>query len=197
MKTAAIAVAAACALPLAAAAADTPVPRMLKGMEKGSWRTEILEHSEAKPGQKMPAMTICTDNLMQQGKEQQANAKSEQQCTHRLLKDIADEAVMETTCPKNTVVTTMKRENANSMLADIVAKGDHPMKMKMRYTHLGPCREGQATMSLDKNSEQCKKVQASVAKMDPAKECASAGAQRAQCEQMLRQQIAQAKAMCN
>ena len=186
-----------CALPLAAAAADAPVPRMLKGMEKGSWRTEILEHSEAKPGQQMPAMTVCTDNLMKQGKEHEASAKSEQQCKHRLLKDSADEAVMETTCPKNTVVTTMKRESPSSMLADIVAKGEHPMHLKMRYTHLGPCREGQAALSYDKNSEQCKKIQASMAKMDPAKECANAGAQRAQCEQTMRQQIAQAKAMCN
>ena len=194
MKTVAMLVL--CALPLAAFAQDMPVPRLLKGMEKGSWRTEVLEHSEAK-GQKLPAMTMCTDNLMKQAREAQAKGKSEQKCKQRLLKDEADEAVMEITCPENTVVTTMKRESAKSMLADIKATGKHPMTMKMRYTYQGACREGQAAMGMDKDSEQCKKVRESVAKMDPAKQCANAGANREQCESMMRQQIAQAKAMCN
>ena len=194
-----IIIAAVCALPFAVAVAaeDFPMPRMLKGMDKGQWKVDILEHSEAKPGQKMPAMTMCTDNLMKQAKEHQAAAKSKDKCTQRLLKDGADEAVMETACSKSTVVTTMKRESAKSVLADIKSTGEHPMNMKMRYTHLGPCREGQAAMSFDKNSEQCKKIQASMANMDPTQRCAGAGANREQCEKMMRQQIAQAKAMCN
>ena len=194
-----IIIAAVCALPFAVAVAaeDFPMPRMLKSMDKGQWKVDILEHSEAKPGQKMPAMTMCTDNLMKQAKEHQAAAKSKDKCTQRLLKDGSDEAVMETACPKRTVVTTMKREGSKSVLADIKSTGEHPMNMKMRYTHLGPCREGQAAMSFDKNSEQCKKIQASMANMDPTQRCAGAGANREQCEKMMRQQIAQAKAMCN
>ena len=97
----------------------------------------------------------------------------------------------------NTVVTTMKRESAKSMLADIKATGKHPMTMKLRYTYQGACREGQAAMGMDKDSEQCKKIRESVAKMDPAKSCAGSGSNREQCESMIRQQIAQAKAMCN
>ena len=195
MKTVAMLVL--CALPLAAFAQDMPVPRLLKGMEKGSWRTEVLEHSEAK-GQKLPAMTMCTDNLMKQAQEQQSKGKGEpKKCKQRLLKDEADESVMEITCPDNTVVTTMKRESSKSLLADIKATGKHPMTMKIRYTYQGACREGQAAVGMDKDSEQCKKVRESTAKMDPAKQCANAGANREQCESMMRQQIAQAKAMCN
>ena len=195
MKTTAILIAVACALPVAAPAQDMPVPRLLKGMEKGSWRTEVLEHSEAK-GRKLPAMTMCTDNLMKQAQEQHSKGKGEQKCKQRLLKDEADESVMEITCPDNTVVTTMKRESPKSLLADIKATGKHPMTMKIRYTYQGACREGQAAVGMDKDSEQCKKVRESTAKMDPAKSCA--GSQnREQCESMIRQQIAQAQAMCN
>ena len=195
MKSVAIVVAAVCALPLAAVAQDMPMPRMFKGMEKGQWKVDILEHSQAK-GQRMPTMMMCTDNLMKQAKEHQAAAKSERQCKQRMVKDSSDEAVMEIACPERTVTTTMKREGSKSVLADIKSTGKDPMNMKMRYTHVGPCREGQSAMSFDKNSEQCRKMQASMAKVDPAKDCAGAGAQRAQCEQMMRQQIAQAKAMC-
>lgn len=195
MKSVAIVVAAACALPLAAAAQVSAMPRMFQGMEKGQWKVDILEHSQAK-GQTMPSMTMCTESLMKQAKERPA-AKGEQKCKQRMVKDGADEAVMEIACPERTVTTTMKRENSKSVLADIKSTGKDPMNMKMRYTYVGACREGQAAFGLDKNSEQCRKIQASVAKMDPAKDCAGSGAQRAQCEQMMRQQIAQAKAMCN
>ena len=143
MKSVAIVVAAVCALPLAAAAQDMPMPRMFKGMEKGQWKVDILEHSQAK--------------------EHQA-AKSERQCKQRMVKDSSDEAVMEIACPERTVTTTMKREGSKSVVADIKSTGKDPMNMKMRYTHLGPCREGQSAMSFDKNSEQCRKMQASMAK---------------------------------
>ena len=196
MKVAAIVAAAVCALPLAAAAQVSAMPRMFQGMEKGQWKVDILEHSQAK-GEKMPSMTMCTESLMKQAKEHQPAAKGDPQCKQRMVKDGSDEAVMEIACPERTVTTTMKRENAKSVLADIKSTGKDPLNMKMRYTHVGACREGQTGIGLDKNSEQCKKMQASMAKMDPAKDCAGAGAQRAQCEQMMRQQIAQARAMCN
>jgi hypothetical protein len=179
---------------VAVAAADMPMPRMLKGMQKGQWRMEMLENSMAKPGQQMPARTICTDNLMKHSAEK--SAKSE--CKRRLVKDSADEAVMEMTCPDHTVTATMKRESAKAVLIDVKSAGKGgPHNMKMRYTSLGACREGQATMSYDKNSEQCKKMQSAAAKADPAKDCAGDAAQRAQCEQMIRQRVAQMKAMCN
>ena len=197
MKSATIVAAALCALPLAAAAQVTGMPRLFQGMEKGQWKVDILEHSQAK-GRQMPSMTMCTETLMKQAKEHPPAANGgERQCKQRMVKDGADEAVMEIACPERTVTTTMKRESSKSVLADIKSTGKDPMNMKMRYTYVGACREGQGAIGLDKNSEQCKKIQASVAKMDPAKDCASSGAQRAQCEQAMRQQIAQARAMCN
>ena len=196
MRNVAIAAIVACALPLAAAAEDVVMPRMLKGMEKGQWRMEFLENSQLKPGQKPPVMTMCTDNLMNAAKDRQAKGKGDRQCTQRLLKDGADEAVMETVCPKRTYTTTLKREGAGSVLAEMKATGEHPMHMKMRYTHVGACRQGQPTMSFDKDSEQCQKIRAATAKMDPAKSCANAGANRDQCEQTMRQRVAQMKAMC-
>lgn len=199
MRNVAIALVVACALPLAAAAEEMAVPRMLKGLEKGQWRMEVLEHSgdgqELKPGQKMPVMTMCTDNMLKAAKERGAN-KGDRKCRQRLVKDASDEAIMEVTCPKNTYTTTLKRQGAGVVLADMTSTGDHPMHMKIRYTHTGACRAGQPTMSFDKDSEQCQRIRASVAKMDPAKSCASSGANREQCEQTLRQHIAQAKAMC-
>jgi hypothetical protein len=191
-----IIIAAACALPLAALAQEAQMPRMFKGMEKGQWRVDILEHSQAR-GQKLPAMTMCTDQLMKQSKERQPAAKSDTKCKHRMLKDGSDEAVMEIACPERTVTTTMKRENSKSVLADVKSTGKDPMNMKMRYTYVGACREGQAAFSYDKNSEQCKKMRSSMASMDPAKSCANAGANRTQCESMMREQIAQMKAMCS
>ena len=195
IKLTVIMFAAACALPVAALAEDAPMPRMLKGMAKGAWRVDMLESSEAKSGQKMPAMTICTDNLMKHSAQKPA-ARSE--CKPRLLKDGADEAVMEMTCPDRTVTTTMKRESAKSVLMDVKSTGKGgPHNMKMRYTSIGACREGQPAFGYDKNSEQCKKMQSAMAQMDPAKNCANAGANRAQCEQQMRQQISQMKSMCS
>ncbi len=57
---------------------------------------------------------------------------------------------MEMACPQRTVITTMKRESSKAVLADMKVSGDHPAHIKMRYTHLGPCRKGQATFSRDK-----------------------------------------------
>lgn len=196
MKNLAIAVVVALALPLAAAAEEIPMPRMLKGMEKGQWRMQILEHPGAKPGQEMPAMTMCTDNLMKQAKAHRDESSDPQRCTERLLKDATTEAILEVSCPERTVTTTMRRESARSVLAEITSTGERPTHIRMRYTNLGPCREGQPVMTLDSNSEQCKRIEASLASMDPAKSCAGAGANRTECENGLRQQIAQAKAMC-
>ena len=185
----------ACVLPIAAAAQDMPVPRLMKDMGKGEWRMEVLEHSQAKQGQKMPAMNVCTDNLMKQAREHQA-AKDAPKCKQKLLKDAADEAVMETTCPDSTITTTMKKESSKSELADVKSTGKRPMTMKMRYTHVGACKPGQQGATFDKDSDQCRQIQAQTAQMDPKKQCAGQGGNQAQCEQMVNQQIARAKAMC-
>lgn len=196
MKSTAIVVAAAFVLPLAAAADEIQMPRMLKGMEKGSWRTEVLERSDARPGQKFPVMTICTDNMMQHVQENAAKDRAKSKCTHKILKDTSSEAVMEMTCPERTVTTHMTRESSSAMLMEIDSTRDKkPTHMKMRYTHVGPCKAGQPTMMLDKDSEQCQKIRQSVAKMDPATRCAKSS-DREQCEKMMREQIARANATC-
>ncbi|HYX45861.1 MAG TPA: hypothetical protein VE820_03420 [Sphingomicrobium sp.] len=195
MKNFVIVVLVACAFPLGAAAEDIVMPRMLKDIGKGQWRMEFLENSRAKPGQKMPVMTMCTDNLLKQAEERRAAAKSESRCKQRLVKDGADEAIVESTCPERKITTTIRRESANVVTAEMTSAGERPTHMKMRYTRLGACREGQSTVSFDKDSEQCQKIRASVAKMDPAKTCAKAG-DKQQCESMMQQQIARAKAMC-
>src|SRR5262245_1933230 len=186
-----------------AVAQDMPIPKMFKGMQaqqKGQYEMEILEGGggQVKPGTKM---TICTDNLMKQSGGPAAKDKpaAKSDCKHRLLKDTADEAVMENKCPDRTTTVTVKRENAKAMLMTMDSTGPRgPQHMKMRYTHLGPCREGQSTMSFDKNSEQCQKIRAQVAQMDPAKQCAGQkGADRQTCEQHIKSARDQLSGMCN
>jgi hypothetical protein len=78
--------------------------------------------------------------------------------------DTADEAVIRHV---QQPTRTIKRESAKSMLMTMQSSGPKgPQTMKMRYTHLGACREGQGTVTLDPNSEQCKKMKARAAK-DP------------------------------
>lgn len=144
--------------------ADTPpVPKVFKGIsgQKGQYEVEMLEGA-GKSG--MQKMAICTDNLMKPPAD--GKGKADASCKYRLLKDTADEAVMESTCSGRTTKTTMKRESAKAMLITMESDGAKgPRTMKMRYTHLGACREGQGTMSLDPNSEQCKQMRQQAAKM--------------------------------
>lgn len=183
-----------------AAAQEWPMPKMFKNMsqQKGQFQVETLEGGPSKGG--MPKMTICTDNVAKQSAGPAAKDKGyKSECKHRLLKDTADEAVIESTCPERTTKMTFTRESAKSVIMTMDTKSKRgDQHMKMRYTHLGPCREGQATMTLDKNSEQCQKIRAQAAKMDPAKQCAKQqGANRQECESRVRDAVAQMSAMCN
>lgn len=195
----------ACAVVLAcpALAQDTPpVPRMFQGMQgqKGQYQVEILEGG-GRAGKGAPAaMTLCTDNLMTGSSSAKDGAKprGEPGCKYRLLKDTADEAVMESTCPERQSTVTVKRESAKSMLMTMSSSGKRgTQEMKMRYTHLGACREGQGAVTFDKNSEQCKKMRERAAKLDPAKQCARQKSDREACEQRVRDASAQLLAMCN
>ena len=146
-----------------AAWSDTPpVPKVFKGMQgqKGQYQVDILEAGGKATPQRM---TICTDNLMKspaQGRGERAS------CTYKLLKDTADEAMIESTCDGRTSTVDIKRESANSMLMSVQSAGPKgPQTVKMRYTHLGACREGQGMVTLDPNSEQCRKLKEQAAKM--------------------------------
>jgi hypothetical protein len=181
-------------------AQDTPIPKMFKGMagQKGQWQMEMLEGG-GRAGKGM-TMTLCTDNLMKPpaSKDGKGAPKADSKCTHRMLKDTADEAVVETTCPERKSTVTMKRESAKSVMMTMDSTGQRgEQHMKMRYTHLGPCREGQGTVTLDKNSEQCKKMREQAAKMDPAKQCARQKDDREACEKRMRDAVAQMQGMCS
>lgn len=188
------AVCAAIVLTTPALAQEMPVPKMFKGMEgqKGQWQMEILEGGGRAGAAKGTRISVCTD-LVSQGRDK---VKPESGCKHKLLKDTADEAVIESECKERKSTITMKRDG-KSMLMDIESTGPRgPQSLKMRYTHLGPCREGQGAVTLDKDSEQCKKLKQRAAKMDPAKQCARQKADREACEQRIRDAAAQLSNMC-
>jgi len=147
--------------------ADTPpVPKLFKGIQgqKGQYQVEILEAAGKPSTQKM---TICTDNLMKQHAEGKGGkGRSEVTCKYKLLKDTADEAVIESTCNERTSTVTLKRESAKSIFMSMQSTGPRGSQaMKARYTHLGACREGQGAVSLDPNSDQCKRMLERAAKM--------------------------------
>lgn len=197
MRTAALAACAALTLATPAFAQDMPVPKMFKGIQgqKGQYQMEILDGG-GRAAAKGMTITLCTDNLFDSAKRNQP--KGESSCKHKLLKDTADEAVVESECKERKTIVTMKRESAKSMLMTMESTGAKgPQTMKMRYTHLGPCREGQGTVTLDKESEQCRKMKERSAKMDPARQCARQKSDREACEQRVRETAAQLSAMCN
>lgn len=178
--------------------ADTPpVPKVFKGPQqgqKGQYQVEILEGG-GRAGKTPPTMTICTDNLMTGGGEK---PRTEPGCTYRLLRDTADEAVMESVCKDRTSKVTLKRESAKALLMTMESTGARgPQTMKMRYTHLGACRAGQGTVTFDKNSEQCRKMRQRAEKMDPARQCARTKSDREQCEQRVRDARDQLVKMCS
>jgi hypothetical protein len=180
-----------------------PVPRMFQGMQgqKGQWQVEFLEATGAgREGKaKPPTMTLCTDNLVgSQAQQERRAARGGSQCKHRLVKDTASEAVVESTCPESTSVLTLTRESANSIVMAIQSSGARGERTaKMRYTHLGACRAGQGAMSFDKDSEQCRKLKERAAKIDPEKQCARTKGDRAECEQRVRDTAAKLSAMCS
>lgn len=197
-----IAFAACAALLLAtpAVAAEPPVPKMFRGisMDKGQWRMEILkaERAGGAPMGGPQAMTLCTDNVLKPRDKGTAHG-SRPECKYRLLKDTSTEAVMESECPDSSDRVTLKREGEKSVLMQAEHQGrGGPSRMTMRYTYEGACREGQGAMSFDGGSEACKQMRSQAALMDPAKSCASAGAQRAACEERMRAAVEQMTAMC-
>ena len=191
--------AALCLAPPAAAEDKPPVPKMFQGMgqQKGQWRVDLLEGGAGRRGAPS-SMTLCTDNLVgQAGGAPRAAPKGAPSCTHRLLKDTPSEAVIETTCQDRTSTVTMKREDAKTVLMDMTSTGrGGPHHMKMRYTSLGPCRAGQGAVSLDPDSEQCRRMKEQAAKMDPERSCARETAHHEECLQRMREMSSRLTAMC-
>jgi len=144
----------------------------------------------------MAAITLCTDNLYREARER-GTRHGRRDCKVQVLKDTPDEALMETACPDSTSRILMTREGVKSMLMQAEVSGRRGVStMKMRYTYEGACTEGAGTMRFDKESDACRQMRAQLAQMDPDKSCASAGAQRAQCEARVRAAAEQLAAMC-
>ena len=118
---------------------EMPVPKMFQGMDgqKGRWQMEILETSGRGKGM---GMTICTSNPIDEAVK--ARSRRGPECKHRLLKDTADEALVESECKERRTTVHLKRDGS-SMLASLESTGSPrgPQSMKMRITHVGPCRE--------------------------------------------------------
>lgn len=125
-------------------AQEMPVPRVFKGLEgQGQYKVQLLERlPAAKEGRRTPEMTLCTDNLWDSARRAEKRATRDPDCKHRLLKDTADEAVIESVCKERTSTVTLTRENTKSLLMDIASNGTRgERKLKMRYTRVGDCGE--------------------------------------------------------
>lgn len=125
-------------------AQEMPVPKVFKGLEgQGQYKVQLLERlPAAKEGRRTPEMTLCTDNLWDSARRAEKRATRDPDCKHRLLKDAADEAVIESVCKERTSTVTLTRENAKSVLMDIASNGARgERKLKMRYTRVGDCGE--------------------------------------------------------
>ena len=125
----------------AQAFADTPpAPKMFKGMQeqRGQYQIVLPDHSGTSR-----SLIVCADNVMNSQVK-----RADPGCTYKLLKDTADEAVFETMCNGSASTVSMKRESAKSVLVTVRSEGAQgPQTMKIRYTHLGACPEGQATVT--------------------------------------------------
>lgn len=176
-----------------------PVPKVYQGMgtQKGQWKVDILEGGSRRDGKAPPSMTICSDNLANQAHKGSSSAsKVRPECKYKVLKDTPSEAIIESTCNERTTVVKTTRENDKTLLMEMDSKSGGNTHMKMRYSYLGACREGQGAVSLDKNSEQCVKLRERAAKMDPEKQCAKSS-QREQCLERMQAAQKQLAAMCN
>ena len=141
MRITAAAFALACA-PLAYAQ-ELPLPKLLKDAEreKGRWRMEMLE-SSGRPRARGMTLTVCTDNLLDQARRDKAKGSG---CTHKLVKDTADEAVVASECKEKerTSTLTLKRDGKSILMALDRTDPQGSQSTKIRATHVGPCREEQ------------------------------------------------------
>jgi hypothetical protein len=123
-------------------AQDMPLPKLLKSMpggEKGRWKMEVLEGTGRGASRAGMSMTVCTENVMElaQRRDKDTGAPS---CTHKLVKDTADEAVVESACKERKRRLTMRRESETSMLLTLESNGPRGAEsMKMRSTRRGSC----------------------------------------------------------
>lgn len=189
----------------AATAQDMPVPKLYAGeaMQKGSWRIELLEMTGTGAPDRKPdgpqQFDMCMDSVMEMSKQQEKRGKSEPKsdCRHKLLKDTASEAIMESRCGKAVTTSEIQRLAAGRYQVKVDHTGpDGNSTMRMRYSYMGACKAGAGMISTDKNSQACREAKASIDGMDPKKLCAGSGAQQAMCEQQVAQARKSYESMC-
>jgi hypothetical protein len=123
-------------------AQDMPLPKLLQSMpggEKGRWKMEVLEGTGRGASRAGMSMTVCTDNVLDlaQRRDKETGAAS---CAHKLVKDTAEEAVLESQCKERKRTLIMKRESDTTMLLTLESNGPRgPESMKMRSTRRGSC----------------------------------------------------------
>lgn len=123
-------------------AQDLPLPQLLKDMpggEKGRWKMEVLEGTGRGASRAGMSMTVCTENVMELAQRRDKDSGAAR-CTHKLVKDTADEAVVESACRERKRTLTMKRESETSLLLTLESNGPRGAEsMKMRSTRRGSC----------------------------------------------------------
>ena len=191
--------------PTAALGADElPVPLVMKGVpsDRGSWQIEMLEGPRVEEMRKQAGgkVTIC-QSATQAMSRRHVQAESEPSCGSRLVENTPLRAVIETTCkgnPPRVSHSTIAADGPRAyvMTHEQAGEAGRQEHMKMRMSYLGPCSEKDAAVSLDKDSPACQQARAKAAAMDPARACASAGAQQAQCEAMMAGMRARFEAAC-
>lgn len=185
-----------CSGAAAAASEDISLMRVMSGMPsmgKGQWTMSVLEGGEGMPR----TASLCLETLAQMARGPEARGSRQSECTSRVIENTAARGVVESTCPDGAMRATITRDGARAFLMRAERIGaSEPYTMKVRYSYEGPCKPGGAAVTLDKDSEQCRKMRAMGGGMDPTQACANAGAHREMCEEQLRRSLAQIQAMC-
>lgn len=142
VKSAAVVAAVMLSLLPAAYAQEMPLPKLLKGIpggEKGRWKMEVLEGTGRGASRAGMSMTICTENVMELAQRRDKDTGAAR-CSHKLIKDTADEAVVESACKERKRTLTVKRESETSLLLTLESNGPRGAEsMKMRSTRRGSC----------------------------------------------------------
>jgi hypothetical protein len=185
-------------------AADMPAPKVMSDApaSDGKWKMEMLEVPGASKADMaaaagMGAMTVCATAAKAMAPNPKADKNT---CKQRLVEDTSARAVMEINCPdagtsSRITITRAAARSYDMSLQDLKKPDEKPTRMRMSY--VGACSANEGVIGLDKDSPACKQMHAQLPEIEKARAgCAKAGANRASCEQLFDQQLAQLRSMC-
>ena len=185
----------------------TMVPKVMSGLPvgDGSWQMEMLEGAQAAEMRKnFPnGMKVCTTAAKAMAQDLRKTpvpeaAETDDDCDTKIIENSAKRMVTESRC-KNQPLTrvTMTRPGPKSIeMVTETVQGGKTDANKMRMTYLGTCSASDGVISGAKDSEMCKSLRQQMGQMNPATQCANAGAAKAACEQQLKSALTQMEAMC-